>query len=175
MTLSDLASVGSFVSAVAVLISLLYLSLQVRQAEKNQRALMQQGRASRASDHLDRIATGDVVDAFHKGGRGDRDLTLTELRQFGQLFRSSLYGFEDAYFQYNQKMLDEASFQSTVAIIRAQFSWPGARAMWKRQRVMQDPSFRDFMDKIVQEVKVALPRDELADWKADLAAEMASL
>ena len=34
MTLSDLASIGSLISGIAVLISLIYLSLQVRQAEK---------------------------------------------------------------------------------------------------------------------------------------------
>ncbi|HEX3432128.1 MAG TPA: hypothetical protein VHT03_14710 [Rhizomicrobium sp.] len=43
MSLSDLASLGSFVSAFAVLASLVYLALQVRQAEKNQRAILNQG------------------------------------------------------------------------------------------------------------------------------------
>ena len=37
MSLTDLASLGSFVSGVTVLISLIYLALQVRQAEKNDR------------------------------------------------------------------------------------------------------------------------------------------
>ncbi len=57
MTLSDLASLGSFVSGAAVLISLVFLyfqirqvNAQVRQAERNQRALLQQGRAGRAAD-----------------------------------------------------------------------------------------------------------------------------
>src|SRR5579862_4809924 len=50
MTLADLASIGSLISGVAVLISLIYLALQVRQAEKNQRALMNQGTAARVSD-----------------------------------------------------------------------------------------------------------------------------
>ena len=38
MSLTDLASLGSLVSAIAVLISLIYLSLQVKQAERNQQA-----------------------------------------------------------------------------------------------------------------------------------------
>jgi hypothetical protein len=56
MTFSDPASVGSFVSALAVLISLIYLALQVRQAERNQRALMQQGRADRVSGYCLKMA-----------------------------------------------------------------------------------------------------------------------
>ena len=46
MSLTDLASIGSLISSVAVLISLIYLALQVRQAEKNQQASIRQGRAN---------------------------------------------------------------------------------------------------------------------------------
>jgi hypothetical protein len=58
MTLSDLASIGSLVSGVAVLVSLVYLSSQVRQTEKNQRALMESGygHAHDGVTHLDRGA-----------------------------------------------------------------------------------------------------------------------
>ncbi len=56
-SLTDLASVGSLISSVAVLISLIYLALQVRQAEKNQQASIRQGRATRAVDII--LAAGD--------------------------------------------------------------------------------------------------------------------
>ncbi len=38
MSLTDLASLGTFISAIAVVVSLVYLALQVRHAEKTQRA-----------------------------------------------------------------------------------------------------------------------------------------
>ena len=41
MSLADLASLAS---SIAVLVSLLFLALQVRQSNRNQRSLMQQGR-----------------------------------------------------------------------------------------------------------------------------------
>jgi len=47
MSLSDLAAFGSFVSGLAVLVSLIFLLLQVRQTNRNQRALMQQGISAR--------------------------------------------------------------------------------------------------------------------------------
>lgn len=51
MSLSDLASLGSFVSGFAVLVSLVYLALQVRQAEKNQRAVLNHGYITRVTDY----------------------------------------------------------------------------------------------------------------------------
>jgi hypothetical protein len=46
MILSDAASIASIVGSAAVALSLVYEALQVRQAEKNQRGLMQQARAT---------------------------------------------------------------------------------------------------------------------------------
>ncbi len=48
MTLSDLANHSTFLSGIAVTASLIYLALQVHQNTKHTRALIRQGRASRA-------------------------------------------------------------------------------------------------------------------------------
>ena len=47
MSLADLASLAS---SVAVVVSLLFLGLQIRQSNRNQRSLMQQGRSARNVD-----------------------------------------------------------------------------------------------------------------------------
>ena len=60
MSLSDWASIGSLVSSIAVLISLIYLALQVRQAERNQQASIRQGRATRMVDII--LAAGEPVE-----------------------------------------------------------------------------------------------------------------
>src|SRR5215831_7312473 len=115
MSLSDLASLGSFVGGIAVLTSLLYLALQVRQAERNQRAAIQQGRASHLSDLMLNASHPDITMGYFKGLRGDPSISLLELRQFRLMFRATLYSWEDAFFQYRDKLLDKASFSSTEA------------------------------------------------------------
>jgi len=53
MSLSDLASLGSFVAGFAVLTSLVYLALQVRQSERNQQISIRHSRVSRTVElHL---------------------------------------------------------------------------------------------------------------------------
>lgn len=53
MSLSDLAALGSFVSGFAVLLSLIYLALQVRQTKRNQQIAIRHSRATRVVDlHL---------------------------------------------------------------------------------------------------------------------------
>ena len=55
MTLTDLASWGSLLSSIAVLISLIFVGLQIRQANRNQRSAMQQGRSDRNVKLLSRL------------------------------------------------------------------------------------------------------------------------
>jgi len=43
MSISDLAAIGSFVSGIAVAVTLVFLVIQIRQTNRNQRSLMQQG------------------------------------------------------------------------------------------------------------------------------------
>jgi hypothetical protein len=175
MSLSDLASIGSFVSGVAVLISLIYLALQVRQAERNQKAILQQGRAARNADTVLRIAEPGIVEAFRKARTGDVSLSALELEQFILCNRALMYGMEDVFFQHRNHLLDDAAFDSTVNALRFNMSAPGYRAAWKAMRGVHEPSFRDFVDQIVREAAVAPPVDRLAQWTADVSAEQAAM
>src|SRR5271156_1860686 len=97
MTLSDLASLGSFVSGVAVLVSLIFLFFQmrqmteqVRQAERNQRALMQQGRADRVSANCLAIAVNsDLARVFARGRAADEPLSEEDMFRFSMICRSA--------------------------------------------------------------------------------------
>ncbi len=59
MTLSDIASIGSLISGVAVLVSLAYLALQVRQTERNQRASIHQGASERSANLVLALSSPD--------------------------------------------------------------------------------------------------------------------
>lgn len=50
MTLGDLSSITTAISAVAILASLVFVNIPVSQTEKYQRASIQQERASRTAD-----------------------------------------------------------------------------------------------------------------------------
>ena len=70
MTLSDLAAIGSFISGLAVVITLAFLLLQMRQTNKNQRALMQHGRSTRNIETLARSLEPHVQPSFTRAMAG---------------------------------------------------------------------------------------------------------
>src|SRR5512135_2576923 len=89
MSLSDLASLGSFVSGVAVLASLVFLFFQVRQmteqvrqSERNQQALIAQGARTRGVEIALARMDPSAADAIAKGMAGADDITSTQYQQF---------------------------------------------------------------------------------------------
>jgi hypothetical protein len=75
MALTDIATVAGIVSSAALTISLVYVALQVRQAEKNQRGLMQQGRANRLDMMLLQMAEPQISSIWIKGSQTPESLT----------------------------------------------------------------------------------------------------
>jgi len=168
MTLSDLSSLGSFISAFAVLISLVYLSLQVKQAEKNQRALMQQGRANRISDNCFTMAEPGLSSIYNRGLRGDETLTAEEIDQYMLIVRGVLISAEDSFLQNHAGLLDPAAFNSFVAGVRQFLSLPGLRAAWQMSSSQFGEEFACFMNDLMNEAAPAPKSDRVAQWTAAL-------
>jgi hypothetical protein len=79
MSLSDLASLGSFVSGFAVLVTLVLLLLQMRQSNQNQRALMSQGNIDRIGNILRWLAEPHIADLDFRAREGETKFTNHEL------------------------------------------------------------------------------------------------
>ena len=172
MSLSDLASLGSFVNGVAVLISLIYLALQIRQTKRNQQIAIRHTRASRIVDLQLALADSGVANAWLHGSASPQELTQTELSQFTNLCRALFFHFEDSFYQREEGLLNNDAFETVVAGARLSARSPGWRVAWKIARPNFGGRFRDFMDGVVASSAVEPPLDlSLEGWKAAFAAE----
>src|SRR5947207_13546824 len=80
----SLADIASLASSAAVLVSLLFLGLQIRQSNRNQRSLMQQGRSTRNVDLLSRLTDSKLSDIWVRVSAGE---TLADAEYY------MLYGY----------------------------------------------------------------------------------
>ena len=178
MSLSDLASLGSFVSGVAVLVSLIFLYFQLRQlgnqvtqAEKNQKASIRQGRASRSSAIAMGVADPSLADAVLKAFTGAPDLTATQLYQFNRYCFAVFNGHEDSFYQNQDGLLTGSSFASVVNSMGRGFRLPSYRVQWKRLRTFYGAEFAEFVDGVMARTPVEQPSFDPAEWLTELAAE----
>ncbi|MFL5307843.1 MAG: hypothetical protein ACJ8F1_21670 [Polyangia bacterium] len=173
MSLSDLAALGSFVSGIAVLTSLIYLSLQVRQTKRNQQIAIRHSRASRIVELQLALANPGVAGAWLHGSGSPQGLTQTELSQFINLCRALFFHFEDSFYQREEGLLNDDAFETVVAGARLSARSPGWRAAWKMARSNFRGRFLAFMDGIVAESAAESPVDlSLEAWKISFASEV---
>jgi hypothetical protein len=172
MSLSDLASLGSFVSGFAVLISLIYLALQVRQTERNQQISIRHSRVSRTVELHLALADPAAAGAWLHGSGSPQEITQTELSQFINLCRAHFFHFEDSFYQREGGLLNDDAFETVVAGARLSARSPGFRAAWRIARPNFGGRFRDFLDGVVAGAAAEPPVDlSLETWKVAFASE----
>lgn len=148
MTLSDIASIGSLVSGVAVLMSLVYLGIQTRQNARHSQALIQQGRAARIADTALRLAELRADEGLNKCFDGSPDVRQQDVARFLFVCRSIFVSAEDSYFQHQQGLLDDVAFASFENSVKSGMGARGMAAGWLLTADMYEPKFRDYMNRI---------------------------
>jgi hypothetical protein len=171
MNLTDFSSIASIVSSAAVVVSLIYLSLQIRQARRNQQALMQQARTAGITDMNIALADPAIAAAYTKGLAGDPDMTETELRQFLSLARCGFINAENNFIQHCDGLMSDEAFRSSIEGARFQATFPGLRAAWRQSRRAYGEKFVKFMDSLVESNASTPPPKPLSDWRTALASE----
>jgi hypothetical protein len=171
MTLSDLSSIATVVSGLAVLVSLVYLSLQIRQNTRHSQALILQGRAARISETALRLAELAGTQGLERCFEGSTEVGANDVRRFLFLCRAILISAEDSFYQNRRGLLDGPGFESFESSLRAGMGAPGIGAAWKMTREMYEPQFRDYMDRTMGEVtgRANIESRGLARWKQTLA------
>lgn len=176
MTLSDLSSIATVISGIAVLASLVYLALQIRQNTKHSQALIQQGRAARISETALRLAELADSKEMERCFEGSADVSANDVRRFLFLCRAVFVSAEDSYFQNKQGLLDRAAFESFEYSVRSGMGSGGIAVGWKMTRDMYEPGFRAYMDSLLGDVAgpAGIEARGLARWKQVVTAEKVS-
>jgi len=173
MNLENWAAVATVLGNFTLVITLLFIGFQIRQAERNQRALMQQGRADRIGQQSMEAASGELAHVFNTGMFQPQTLTREEFGQFLLIGRAIFVSAEDSYLQHKEGMLDAAAFHSQVTGQRRMMSmWPGARALWRVVASQYGEPFRQHMNEIVDAATHQPAPDLFAAWQDVVRADI---
>jgi hypothetical protein len=173
MSLSDLAAIGNFTSGVAILVSFVFLGLQIRQGNRNQQALMQQGRAGRTMELLLRLAEPGLHESMMLGERGDPTIEPAKADSFVRIMIAVFVNWEDAFLQDLAGAIDPAGRAADETAMRSILSSPASRTAWKTVRYQFGGDYRDYIDAMVRQGELTPAIDLGMVWKAHLAEKMA--
>ena len=152
MDLTQLANLGEFIGGIAVLVTLIYLALQVNQNTRTLRASSTQAINDSTSGFLTAIALdGEATDIFRRGLIGESDLDANQTTRFFLLMHAAFRRYESAYLQYRMGALDASNWQSWQATVAGALAESGARAWWERASALYSEDFRSFVAVLVSE------------------------
>jgi len=147
MTLVDLANIGQVAGALAVIASLIFVGLQVRQNTKATRATALQMNADYWLSYFTMLADREFSDIYSKGALGRAELDGGQFGQFFFLCRATFMGCENQHHQYLSGLLDDDAYRGYEATIREQIAaFPGVRAMWQLVKHTYGTEFVKFLD-----------------------------
>lgn len=138
MSLSDVASIGSALSGLAVLASLVFLyfqlrelNAQVRQTERNQRSLVNQGATARSIAANTWLTEPHMSAVFTKAISEPTTLSDVEVFQLSGVLRTVMIAYSDTLVQHRNGLADDITLQHAEASLRFFLSVPGVRAMYR--------------------------------------------
>lgn len=171
MSLSDLASLGSFVSGIAVLVSFVFLALQMRQSNINQQALIQMGRSTGVIESIYHQLDPQLRSVMQRGRRGDPSITEDEIETFVLSSYAMFLRFEDTYLEHRAGTIHHRAWEVASSRITHLFIAPGMRACWKLRRTWFDSDFVAAVDRLVAQARLTPWQEPAEGWAAVLADE----
>ena len=129
MTVSELGSIGEFLGGLAVLVSLIYLALQIRQNTTSVRAAASASVAESLSRVTEIISVEPELGRIWSQGLDDYDSLDSDARtRFNTIFLTYIRRLENAFYQQSRGFLDPDSLADDGTHVRPchEQAWGGA-------------------------------------------------
>jgi len=149
MSFSDLAALGSFISGVAVLASLIFVGFQLKQNTQAVRAEASQAHAANYFDIVGRISVNsDLARIFRMGLQDAYSLTDDERTRFIALVGGVFRFYEAARVQWTHGQLDKEHWQTVERNIVRLLGIPGVVTYWMMRRSWHSDEFQTWYESL---------------------------
>ena len=134
MTLEDLGNLGEFIGGLAVIATLIYLAVQIRQNSKLLRASVEQTTRSDSTAILNLMAAStENASVYHRGLTDSAVMSPEERTHFYLLLAANFYHFQQAYAAHQDGIQSEETWNTQWQALQFYASQPGVRTWWKQQ------------------------------------------
>lgn len=151
MNWDAIGAIGTFISAIAVVISLIYLAIQTKQNTKTMKAAsFHQVRMSFSEIPLAIAQDSELVTILARINSDPDSLSREEVIRYEMLLLTIIRRAESAYFQSIEGSLPLESWRGISETCKAALSDSIALHWWSKTNHRFETSFRDEIDTIIQ-------------------------
>jgi hypothetical protein len=148
MTIAELGSLGELIGSIAVLVTLIYLAVQVRQNNISSRIQSNQAINKKTSDFLKALYTNnEAYDVWIRGRSSFKELGKADAFKFEMIMYDAFGNFHEQWYQYRSGVTDERQFFRVLSMIRMYIFIRGIVEAWEHMdgHYPFDKEFVEFM------------------------------
>jgi hypothetical protein len=151
MNWDALGAIGELVGATAVVLTLAYLALQIRQTNRATRSESIQ-ESTTAFNEINGWVVNDelVARIFLLGSRDINELSEEENIRFSFFLLSTFHVFETIFPQNRFGTIDQSIWESELGSLRYLMAKPGITAWWNAIPLSFSSDFREFVHREIQ-------------------------
>ncbi len=149
MPLDQLANIAEISAAALLIVSLIYVGLQVRQSTKAAYATTTQAHAEIAMGYVGLVnLSSNLADILVQGARGLSSLKEGDLLRFIGFHDQVFTAFQSFYLQYLNGVLDERLWNTYDQVMRDMFAEVGPQDWWKLRQHWFCEEFRNYIEDV---------------------------
>jgi hypothetical protein len=147
VTLDQATSIAEIAAAVATVVTLAYLAIQIRENTAAQKADARRATQSITSDYSSTIGQDkEVARVFRVGLLDFESLDEDERVQFFFLFAMLVGGADQTFSDYQLEIIDKELFEASVYSVSGMLKTSGGRAFWDSQGKNYTVKFQDYVN-----------------------------
>ena len=147
MTLENWARLAEIIAALGVIVSLLYLAVQVRQSHLVARTQARQAWMQLVQSEIHNLVQHPSIQAAFVSESPSREDKIRLM----QWLLAALRSREFEWFQYQDGVMDEAHFRAYSGIVPVLLGTERTRKCWEMYRHLYDPGFVVYVDGMLAE------------------------
>jgi hypothetical protein len=147
VTLNELGSLGEFISGLAVVVTLIYLALQIRHNTRAVRSSMHQDMNESTLRIAESVSDNENVGRIVLKAEEDYDNLTREERIRFEAYAERVFGnFESVFYSYRNSMIEQDLWESWESSYLDDISRDAMRRFWQDERPRHLRDFMDFVD-----------------------------
>ena len=146
MTLQDWGALGELVGGVAIIVSLIYVGLQIRHNASATRGATNQAFAAQYSELLLTLTQTEVREVYWRGLPGLSNLEGSEMAGFSGFMASIFRTYEAFYLEKREGRFDSEMWEGYTALFADLLSHRGPREYWELRRHQYSVAFGKVVD-----------------------------
>ena len=152
--LSDLSNIAEIIGAFAVVISLIYVGVQVNDSAGAVRSASANDANVAVQNWYMQIGSDQQTsELFYEALTSEEALSNQEEFQFLMMFHGIFLAFQNSYLLAEEGTIDVELRQALTGVVLGVKELPGMRRYWRQRKSYLHPGFADYVEQLLKQEK----------------------